>query len=1477
MTQLPEPPGAARPPQATLPTPARPSHRLLPPRRLLLALGLATVVGGGVVVWQRSDQILGRIYTHWRPRLEVVVGRVMGRPLRLGPFQGLGPDGVRIGPSRFLPGPKDGSSAAVDGLVARIDPLASWRDRSLHLTLDLRGAEVDLRRQGKGSIWTFGAVAPGGQPPRLALAVRLLDPARVRLWNLGADPRPLRVDLLGQATVTTHAQAVTWRARASELGSKGVARVLGGGNWAQQAWHTEVQANRWGVAPLIQLLPLRGQVAGEGSGRLALRWQRGRPDCRGRLVGVGMRWRLNASAPLLELPRAPLRCVGTTFVLERSPWRLGPWGGRVGGSLAGRRLRLEATAQPPPSLRLGATPLDGWMEGELGGGGLREARFSAARGRSRLALAGTLANTLTLAGRWRLAPADLPGGATLPPWLTEQPFSGSLRIGGRLAAPRLAVVTGQARHPLLGPWRAELAWSDGLLVLRDFQTPHLRASATLPLAPRPGRGLTAGDLDARFDLSPYPLERLQPLVGTTLGGWLEARGVVRGPLRRLRPDLALRLRNPAAGPLRLDETWRGWLRAELDPARPLGGQVGGGQLIMESDALAPAGRLVASLDRRWMPERVSLERERGLLVLEGSPGGFRWRARQLPLQGIALAFGRRVEHVQGLLGGEGTLALQPLAFAGDVRLSRPRLFGLPGRGLRARVAYADRAYRLRGLVEPLGAGSIDVSLEGRWQGPFRGQFQARQLDAQLFRDVLAARSRGGAAAPRSWGRADDLGTLVFDTLGESLEDQLLALQRAMEVTERRFQSLTRPQTMAALLASLQTSVDADLTVRGRDWRDTRIDLSGGGHLWVGLPDRDMALTSTPFTLRLEGPVWGGEGSFALGGLPLGLLALLTPVPETLRGQLSVNGRYRLGAEPKLALDLALADGAIGPAPLALERGGLTLEKGGLKVDLAARGGVATNLVTLAGRLPLNPESPGLELRLSSRGDGLRVLTRLAGDAVVWKRGSTDLQLLVRGSVRDPIANGFIRLRGGEYALLGQTLSDVEATVLFDFEQVLVQELRARTGARGRLQAEGRIGLRRQLSAEPTLALEIKEAPFAVSRLAARSDGRLTIGGSLTAPLIGGELTISRGKINAQPGQFSPSPSPSPSTSTRAPANPSTLAQLLEQKWDFKQPLVLLGPQIESVDTPKLEDALPRLPWLRFENLRLRFGPGLRVVLPNEASFDTGGSLRINGPLDPSLRASGVVRLLSGRLNLFTTSFSLDPDAPNVAIFTPALGLMPYLDIALRTRIADNIGLVAPNGLGEAQGAGSLATGLTAGAPESGFSSLRQLNLILVTMSVSGPADRIANSLRLSSNPPLPQERLVALIGGNTLAGLSQAGAGTALATVVGQSLLSPLLSSLSDTFGQRVSLALYPTYVNPEISSAEVRRSRRVPPQLVLGAEVGFDLTDRLNVSALAAPNRSDVAPQFTLNYKASEALNVETFIDTLGSWGTQLRLLFRF
>jgi translocation and assembly module TamB len=942
-------------------------------------------------------------------------------------------------------------------------------------------------------------------------------------------------------------------------------------------------------------------------------------------------------------------------------------------------------------------------------------------------------------------------------------------------------------------------------------------------------------------------------------------------LERLRPDLELLVREPGAGPLWLRESWRGRLQA---PALPFGPEqrAGGGRLSLMALAPAPAGRIEAWLDRSWVPVRIDLERA-GSLRLSGRPQSYRWQARSLPLTGLSLATGprRRFQPLQGLLSGDGSLGLTPLGFQGRVRLEDPRFLGIAGRSIQADVRYARRRYAIAGAVETLDRGRVDARVDGTWAGPFRAAFQARALTAALFRQLQAAWPVWlGAEAPRLGGAAS-LGAPAIETRGRSLDDQLLALQEALAELLRRDEKLARLD-RRVLLQRLQSRLDADLVLTGPDLVSARADLTARGYFWLSHLDRDQVLAARPLELRLSGAVVRGEGEFDLSGLSLAMLSLLTPVPDSLRGQLAVAGRYRLGGRrPELALDLALREAGLGDQALELERGRAELKDEGLSVDLALRSAGATNSVDLAGTIPLDPRRDGLELRLASRGDGLRFLTRLGGSAVAVKRGSTDLQLLIRGSLLDPIANGFLRLREGEVQFIGQSLREVEATVLFDFEQLLLQSLSARVGPQGRISGEGRLGLVRPLDDQPTLAVRLEMVPFQVPRLNAVGDGRLRLGGSLVQPSLGGDVAIRDGSLNATPGQLAGVPAGQAPDSGQE-VRPLNFTQLIESNWDFSQPLVLLGPDVESATAESLRQAIPRAPWLSFGDMVVRLGPDLRVTIGNVGNFRTGGRLRISGRLDPSLQASGVVKLLGGRLNLFTTSFSLDPDAPNVAIFTPSLGLVPYLDIALRTRVSDSLSVISPSGIG-----GPASPSLSEVEAQGGFSRLNQLKLVLVTVAVSGPADRIADNLRLSSNPPLPQDRLVALIGGNSLAGLSGGQAGTALATVLGQSLLSPLLTTLSDAFGQRVSFALYPTYVNPSLSSSEERRSSRVPPQLVFAAEVGYDINDRINASVLAAPNRSDVPPQVTINYKASENLTLEGSIDTQGLWQGLLRVFFRF
>ncbi len=1472
-----------------------------------LAFGGTALLAGGLLLRYGLDPLLRRTYDHWRPQLERIVGRAMGRPLELGPYRGFDLAGLRVGPSRFRPGPEDGSTIEVAELRALPLPLASWKDRALVLDLAVSGAQVDLRPNRRGQVWLLGRQAPGGAPPRLELRLRLLDPTPVRLWMPqapGAGParaasaaRPLALAARGVALLRLHERHLAFQTAVEPPSGRRPSLLRGEGNWQRNLWKFDLAARRLPLHSFAALLPLRGPLAGEAEGTLSLRLDRGTTTCQGDLALTRVRWQPQGLPRALQSERLPLQCRGQALRLVEAPWRFGAWSGRIAArtGLDGA-LQLQLRAQPPAGPAAAAPPaLAASLQGRWIRGGVMAERLTARLGQSRLLAQGPLTSRPALRGGWLLDPADLPGRPSLPSWL-QQPLRGQFQAQGPWSSPRLAVRMAPMAVPLLGATAVDLLWSEGELQLRELRSPQLLASGRMPLGLASGRGVVAGPLQARLALRAFPLARLDRLAGTPLQGSLDAEGSLAGPLSQLRPDLRLRLHQPGAGPLRLRQSWSGALVGSSDAP------------LLWFTAPAPSSRLQVRFDRRWQPRDLRLERDGGLLTLSGSPQRYRWQAQAFPLTGLALALGadRRLNQLQGRVRGQGELALRPLWVRGDAAIDQPVVLGVRGRSLRASLAYDRRRTQLRGRWEANGSGSFDAQLDTGSARGLLARIQARSIGPALVRQLLAARDLwlGRPLPPRRL--ASDLGTLALDTLGRSLNEQFRLLAESRELAAQRDQDLERAP-RAQRLERLQYALDADLVLRGPDRRRLSADLSGRGNLWMASADRDRRLGAEPFRFRLRGALSQGDGQFDLSALPLSLLSLLTPVPEGLRGRLAASGRYRLGAgAPQLVVNLALDQAGIGPQAFALQRGQLRLQNDRLNLDFSLQAQGARGTVDLRGDLPLEVDQPGLDLRLVSQGDGLQFLTRLGGEAVVWKRGRADLDLKVRGSLRQPLAQGSLLLRQGQLRFIGQELRGVEATLLFNAEEMELRSLTARVGRRGTIRGSGRLGLLAPIAAavpQPSappppdrLTIRLREVPLAVPRLTAQADGDLLVGGSLLQPRLGGSVALGKGTLDVKPapvatvqpepargrrggsapGAASPTaPGPAASAAGSPPLGPPTsVPELVESRWDFQNPLVLLGPDGTPPAATSLEAAIPRVSWLSFDGLRIAFGPDLKVVVANVANFTTGGSVRLTGRLDASLKASGVVRLLGGRLNLFTTSFSLDPDAPNVAIFTPSLGLVPYLDIALRTRIADSLNVTAPTVVPGTEG-GTLAT--TELQARGGFSSLNQLNLILVTVSVSGPADRLAQNLRLRSSPPLPKERLVALIGGNTLAGLTGGAAGTALAAVLGQSLLSPLLSSFSDVLGQRVSLALYPTYVTPGIDSTSERRSGRVPPQLVLGTEVGYDLTDRLNASVLVAPNRSDIPPQITVNYKASDKLNFETSVDTQGAWQTQLRLFLRF
>ena len=246
---------------------------------------------------------------------------------------------------------------------------------------------------------------------------------------------------------------------------------------------------------------------------------------------------------------------------------------------------------------------------------------------------------------------------------------------------------------------------------------------------------------------------------------------------------------------------------------------------------------------------------------------------------------------------------------------------------------------------------------------------------------------------------------------------------------------------------------------------------------------------------------------------------------------------------------------------------------------------------------------GFELRASSRGDGLVFLTALAGGQLQWQQGSIDLQLLARGTLANPIVNGFLRVGDGAFSLAGQSVEAVQATTFFDFQQLQLERFTARSGE-GSIEGQGSLAFRQE-GGEPGLNFTIKAFPISRPDARLQVDGSLKLQGSLRQPALGGEVKLSQGSITVSPANSAPV----------VPGRPINQA-MPELDWDFQQPVVVRGPQMESADGAALRRRVPNFGPLRIAQPAPGcFGPKLRIAAPPVADFHrwTAHVQRPSGP------------------------------------------------------------------------------------------------------------------------------------------------------------------------------------------------------------------------------------------------------------------------
>ncbi|WP_269622815.1 translocation/assembly module TamB [Prochlorococcus marinus] len=1003
----------------------------------------------------------------------------------------------------------------------------------------------------------------------------------------------------------------------------------------------------------------------------------------------------------------------------------------------------------------------------------------------------------------------------------------------------------------------------------ESNTP-LNIDANLPLSI--GRnGFSFGELFAQLELDKFPISSLSSMLGTSVGGNISTNGTISGPLSSLDSELSLEVENPQINLIRLQEKWQGNFKS-------LSGK--GASLKMTSMTPAVPGKLEATLQKDWSLKDLQINRLGGKISLTANQKGYSWEADNFRLDRLEVALPpeKSFKRTFGKLLGNGSIEIDPFLIDGKLTYRFPRLFGVNLKEATIKGNYSGKNYSLNGEIIPPDKGKILIDVNGRIGGSFKGNAIAKGITPNWLTDSSMKILQNNLSPQFAKGSAEDLKRISILSQKSSLDSQL----SNWDISRVFLEKYKRKNASKKIVdpSKLKGEVDIKAKLEGSMLSDLKLDMLASGKTWLK-GDRDNGVKIKPFTATFRSTALKRSGNFSLINIPFSMLTLFIPTPSSLGGMFGLSGSYIYKKKyPEITAELVLADASFADKEFLLEKGDLYIANSVVRADIAIKGVSSKENVSIHGDIPLSPSLP-FDIKVESHGDGLSIFDGLSGGVFAWESGNIDLKLLVRGTLLKPIANGYLVIKEGKFLLDNKLVENFSSQIVFDFNRLEVQKLDANLGPIGTIKSQGSMSIfRDDQETQEVLNVDLTDVKINQQNLDFKVSSKLKIKGSILKPILAGEMRIEDGSISTKRSRSGKKGSVQKQKSSVKENKFYTRTRLPEQTWDYKDPLLLFIQDQDSTATKILNTGIPKsLSSISFDNLKLNLGPDLRIVSQPIASFNTTGSLILDGGLSDDFALRGLVRLLKGRVNLFTTTFDLDKGEPNIALFAPSMGLIPYLDITMTSRVADVIQepsqLESSNDLA-LNGAGSVGIGGS--------------RFVKVELIATGPADRVADNFQLRSSPPLPRSQLLDLIGGNSLTMLMSGSEREVLVDLLNRSFLSPVLGNLSGAFSERIQVSLYPAYVSNSKAANEDNEDNEdnqmttsetssddLSPQQAWIAEVGLDLSEKINFSIQTTPNRKDIPPQGTITYQFNPNLGVLGSLDKNGNWKSQLELFVRY
>ncbi|TKY74672.1 hypothetical protein E2542_SST03435 [Spatholobus suberectus] len=309
--------------------------------------------------------------------------------------------------------------------------------------------------------------------------------------------------------------------------------------------------------------------------------------------------------------------------------------------------------------------------------------------------------------------------------------------------------------------------------------------------------------------------------------------------------------------------------------------------------------------------------------------------------------------------------------------------------------------------------------------------------------------------------------------------------------------------------------------------------------------------------------------------------------------------------------------------------------------------------------------------------GMKLVTALFPYAN-WLHGNADIMLEVRGTVDQPVLNGYASFHRASISspVFQKPLTNFGGTVHMKSNRLSITSLESRLGRKGKVLVKGNLPLRTQeaaLNDKIEFKCEVLEVQ-AKNILSGQVNSQVQVTGSILQPNISGNIKLSHGEVYLPHDKGGAASNRLPSYQSVLPGggiDESFASRYIARYFGSESASLMTkisqssGSVNESIQVKKNmeEMQIKQNIGICLSDLKLVLGPELKIVYPLILNFSVSGELELNGLAHPKcIKPRGILAFENGEVDLVAAQVRLKREHPNIARFEPEYGLDPMLDL-----------------------------------------------------------------------------------------------------------------------------------------------------------------------------------------------------------------------